>query len=456
MAHQRRSFICSGCGTEAPKWSGQCADCGQWNTLTEAGDKITNRGNSLKMLIPSPAPRIYDAAEVQTTAQMYRPTGIVEFDRVLGGGLVSGAAVLIGGDPGIGKSTLLLQVVASAHHNTGLRTLYVTGEESLQQILQRAKRLSIKPEGLKLLSETQIEPILHLLEQERPDIVVIDSIQTLFSERVQSTPGSVAQVRDCASSLVYYAKHRNTTMLIVGHVTKEGALAGPRILEHMVDTVLYFENEADRRFRIIRSVKNRFGAANEIGIFAMSGAGLKTVRNPSALFLSRAPESAPGSVITVIREGTRFLLIDIQTLLDSSGARPARRVTVGLDSQRLVMLLAVLNRHVGSVTHDHDVFVNAVGGVRITETAADLAVIAAVRSSLNNVPIARDTIVFGEIGLAGEVRPVAFGEERIREAAKHGLRSAIVPIANQPRETIPKIKVIGVTRVEEALISLSV
>ena len=403
---------------------------------------------------PADPAMVCDFDSTQPCQAIRQATGLGEFDRVLGGGLVPGTAVLIGGDPGIGKSTLLLQVVASAYHHSGLRSLYVAGEESLQQVQLRAHRLGIQPQGLRWLGETQIETILPLLADEQPAIVVIDSIQTLFSERVQSAPGSVAQVRDCAASLVYYAKHGNTVMLIVGHVTKDGTLAGPRVLEHMVDTVLYFESEADRRFRVIRSIKNRYGAANEIGIFAMSATGLKAVRNPSALFLSHATVPTPGSAVTVIREGTRLLLIEIQALLDKGSADFVRRVTVGLDAQRLAMLLAVLHRHAGSATHGHDVFLNAVGGVRITETAADLAVIAALRSSLHNAALPRSTVVFGEIGLAGEVRPVAYGEERIREAAKHGMSVAVVPLANQPRTPIADIDIIAVSKVTEALAAL--
>ena len=454
----RRLFVCSECGCEAAQWRGQCVDCNAWNTLTETVvpyNSATASGSASRSApaFASPA-KVYDFDSIQPSATLYQATALGEFDRVLGGGLVPGTTVLIGGEPGIGKSTLLLQVAASAYQHNGLRTLYVGGEESLQQVNLRADRLGIKMQGMRWLGETQIEMVLPLLAQEQPAIVVIDSIQTLFSEAIQSAPGSVSQVRDCAASLVYYAKRNATTMLIVGHVTKGGVLAGPRVLEHMVDTVLYFESEADRRFRVIRSIKNRYGEANEIGIFAMSATGLKAVRNPSALFLSRTTEPTPGSVITVTREGTRLLLIEIQALLDKGPPDSTRRVTVGLDAQRLAMLLAVLHRHASSSTHSHDVFLNAVGGVRITETSADLAIIVALRSSLYNIPLPRSIVVFGEIGLAGEVRPIPYGEERIREAVKHGMSVAVVPFANQPHKPIPGIDIIAVKRVTEALAAL--
>jgi DNA repair protein RadA/Sms len=377
------------------------------------------------------------------------PTGIEEFDRVLGGGLVQGAVVLIGGDPGIGKSTLLLQVLA--HLSKQQNTLYVSGEESAQQIALRAKRLSLDARNLRLLPEIQLEKIQAAIATDKPDVVVIDSIQTVYSEQLTSAPGSVAQVRECAAQLTRIAKASNITMILVGHVTKEGALAGPRVLEHIVDTVLYFEGDTHSSFRLIRAFKNRFGAVNELGVFAMTEKGLREVSNPSALFLSQHGEQVAGSCVMVTQEGTRPLLVEIQALLDEAHSPNVRRLSLGLEQNRLAMLLAVLHRHAGIACYDQDVFINAVGGVKITEPGADLAVILAMVSSLRNKPLPEKLVVFGEVGLAGEVRPVQRGQERLREAAKLGFTQAIIPKANAPRQKIAGIEIIAVDRVEDAV-----
>lgn len=377
------------------------------------------------------------------------PTGIGEFDRVLGGGMVAGSVVLIGGDPGIGKSTLLLQTLAAL----GLRytTLYVSGEESPQQISLRAHRLKLPTDSMRLLPETRVEGIIDTALKERPQVLVIDSIQTIFTEQLTSAPGSVAQVRESAAQLVRYAKQSGCAMFIVGHVTKDGQLAGPRVLEHMVDTVLYFEGDSGSRYRVIRAFKNRFGAVNELGVFAMTELGLKEVSNPSAIFLSRHEQVVSGSVVMVTVEGSRPMLIEVQALVDESHLNNPRRVTVGLEHNRLAMLLAVLHRHGGIATHDQDVFVNVVGGVRVTETGADLAVLLSVLSSLRNRPMPERMVVFGEVGLAGEIRPVPNGQDRLKEAAKHGFTKAIVPAANMSRRSIDGLEVIGVHRLDEAL-----
>jgi len=380
------------------------------------------------------------------------PTGITEFDRVLGGGLVTGSVVLIGGDPGIGKSTLLLQ--AAGGQPADRTVMYVTGEESLQQIAMRARRLEVDTAELTVLAETCVEHLLQALQDEKPACVVIDSVQTMYSEAVTSAPGSVSQLREAASQLVRFAKTTGTTVLLVGHVTKEGNIAGPRVLEHMVDAVLYFESESDSRYRILRAIKNRFGAANELGIFAMTENGMREVKNPSAIFLSRHPEAVAGSVVTVSREGSRPLLIEVQALADQSGAGAARRLALGLDQNRLSMLLATLNRHAGVSAYDFDVFINVVGGVRISETSADLAALAATVSSLRDRPVPQTTVVFGEVGLAGEIRPVAFGEERLQEAAKRGFTHAVVPRGNLPKKPIPGIQLVGADYLRGALEAL--
>ena len=389
---------------------------------------------------------------VATAEAARMPTGSGEFDRVLGGGLVSGSVTLIGGDPGIGKSTLLLQAAAGLAHTTAV--LYATGEESLRQVGLRAKRLGLGDAPLGLLAETNVETVIEAARERQARVLVVDSIQTMGTEEVESSPGSVSQLRESAARFVQYAKHTGTAVLLIGHVTKEGVIAGPRVLEHLVDTVLYFESDAGSRFRIIRAVKNRFGAANEIGVFAMEEGGLREVKNPSAIFLSRHPVPVAGSIVTVAREGTRPLLIEVQALVDEARAQNTRRVAVGFEGNRLALLLAVLHRHGGVALGAHDVFINVVGGVHLGETAADLPAVLAAVSSLDNWPLAQDLVSFGELGLAGEVRPVPFGEERLREAAKHGFRRAIVPQANVPRKAIEGLHVIGVDRLSEALDAL--
>ena len=393
---------------------------------------------------------VREASEIAAEPVAHRPTGLGELDRVLGGGLVAGGVTLIGGDPGIGKSTLLLQVMARTAAG-GTPALYVTGEESLGQVVLRAGRLGLEVQGLQLLAETRVEQILALVAQHRPAALVVDSIQTLYTNALTSAPGSVSQVRETAAQLVRYAKDREVALFLVGHVTKEGSLAGPRVLEHMVDTVLYFEPEANQRYRVIRAVKNRFGAANELGIFAMTDRGLREVANPSAIFLARRAEVVPGSTVMVTREGTRPLLVEIQALVDDGQLANPRRVTVGLDSTRLSMLLAVLHRHVGTSTQQLDVYVNAVGGVRITETGADLPLLAAVVSSLRDRPVDRGLVLFAEVGLAGEIRPVPNGEERLREAAKHGFTRAVVAAGNAPRRGVEGLEIRSVKRLAEAL-----
>lgn len=388
-------------------------------------------------------------AEVTLHDEVRFSSGLKELDRVLGGGLIMGSAILAGGDPGIGKSTLLLQALASL--SLQMKVLYVTGEESLQQVTLRARRLGLPQERLWLLANTQVEQIIQFAEQEKPRVIVIDSIQTMHTDALQSAPGSVGQVRESAARLVTYAKHAGTTLFLVGHVTKEGTLAGPRVLEHMVDTVLYFEGEQDQRYRVIRAVKNRFGAVNELGIFAMSDKGLREVNHPSALFLSRHPQPVSGSVIMCTREGTRPLLAEVQALVDQCYSNNPRRICVGLDTQRLPMLLAVLHRHCGISSYDQDIFVNVVGGIRILEPAADLPILFAILSSLRNQPIPNDLLIFGELGLAGEIRPVSGGQERLKEAAKHGFKKAIVPHANAPKKNAEEIEITPVSHLQEAI-----
>jgi DNA repair protein RadA/Sms len=447
MAKAKTIYTCGACGSQQPKWQGQCPDCGAWNSLTEA----------VAPAAPGRAQRAQYTGRVDLTrldrvsvAKVERiATGLGEFDRVLGGGLVPGGVVLIGGDPGIGKSTLLLH--ALAHLAPRLTTCYVTGEESLDQIALRAQRLGVGEVPLELLAETCVEAIVdRVAAHDRLGVLAIDSIQTLFSESLQSAPGSVSQVRESAAQLTRFAKSRNVATLLIGHVTKEGTLAGPRVLEHMVDTVLYFESDVGSRFRIVRAVKNRFGAANEMGFFVMAEDGFREVKNPSAIFLARHPAPVPGSCTLVTREGTRPVLVEVQALVDRSQAGSPRRLAQGLDGQRLGMLLAVLHRHCGFVLGDSDVFANIVGGLRVGETAADLAVALAVVSSLTERPVPADLAVFGEVGLTGEVRPVPFGEERLIEAEKHGFKRAVVPRANVPRRAL-SLEVIAVDRLADAL-----
>jgi len=453
MAKAKTIYSCTECGGQTAKWQGQCPHCMEWNTLVESVAEVavakgTNRFNAL-----AASGGVQLLSEVAAEEVPRTPTGIAEFDRVLGGGLVPGAVVLIGGDPGIGKSTLLLQVLA--HLSGTLNTLYVSGEESAQQIALRAKRLGLDARGLRLLPEIQLERIQATIsakgQHDKPDVVVIDSIQTVYSEQLTSAPGSVAQVRECAAQLTRIAKSQNITIILVGHVTKEGALAGPRVLEHIVDTVLYFEGDTHSSFRLIRAFKNRFGAVNELGVFAMTEKGLREVSNPSAMFLSQHGQQVAGSCVMVTQEGTRPLLVEIQALLDEAHSPNVKRLSLGLEQNRLAMLLAVLHRHAGIACFDQDVFINAVGGVKITEPGADLAVILAMVSSLRNQPLPEKLVVFGEVGLAGEVRPVQRGQERLREAAKLGFTSAIIPKANAPRQPIPGMEIIAVERVEQAV-----
>ena len=451
MATAKTIYSCTECGGQVAKWQGQCPHCQAWNTLVESVAEVAGKHRYSALTATS---KVQTLAEVDAIDIPRIPTGIVEFDRVLGGGLVSGGVVLIGGDPGIGKSTLLLQ--ALAHLATHKKVLYVSGEESVQQIALRAKRLaldvaSLATHSLHLLAEIQLDKIQAVIAQEKPAVVVIDSIQTVYSEQLTSAPGSVAQVRECAAQLTRLAKSTATTMILVGHVTKEGTLAGPRVLEHIVDTVLYFEGDTHSSFRMIRAFKNRFGAVNELGVFAMTEKGLREVSNPSALFLSQHGAQVAGSCVMVTQEGTRPLLVEIQALLDESHSPMPRRLTLGLEQNRLAMLLAVLHRHAGIACFDQDVFINAVGGVKITEPGADLPVLLAIVSSLRNKPLPEKMIVFGEVGLAGEVRPVQRGQERLREAAKLGFILAIIPKANKPKQKIAGMEVIAVERVEEAV-----
>lgn len=446
MAKSKELFVCDQCGGESLKWQGQCPACGAWNSLMRfnVGRHAPQKASLVAGSVTSK--RIDDISEVQESRIS---TGMEELDRVLGGGLVAGSVILLGGDPGIGKSTLLLQ--AADQLSQGVTTLYATGEESLHQVSLRAKRLGAGAKALNLLAETNVENVLAEARRLQCKVLVIDSIQTMFVDAVESSPGSASQVRESAAQLVRHAKEQGTAVLIIGHVTKEGAIAGPRILEHMVDTVLYFESDAGSRFRLIRAVKNRFGAANEVGVFAMAEQGLKEVKNPSAIFLSQHAQPIAGSAVLVAREGSRPMLIEVQALVDEGQGMNPRRVAVGYEQNRLAMLLAILHRHGGIATQGQDVFVNVVGGVRIAETAADLAVVLAAASSLRDRPLASALVCFGEIGLAGEIRPVPYGEERLREAAKHGFKRAIVPAANAPRRDFNELEVIAVERLPDAL-----
>ncbi len=454
MAREKINYTCNQCGAQSPKWAGQCADCGAWNSMSEVvATKSATHPRFSNYSGDASGSQLQCLADVACTDQERIGSGLLELDRVLGGGLVPGSVTLIGGDPGIGKSTLLLQslTVLSAR----MPTLYVTGEESKQQVSMRAHRLGLPGDDLQLLTETSIERMLTIAAREKPKILAVDSIQTVFTDALQSAPGSVGQVRESAAQLVRYAKQTDTSLFLVGHVTKEGTLAGPRVLEHMVDTVLYFEGESSSRYRVIRAIKNRFGAVNELGVFAMTEKGLREVSNPSAIFLSRHDEAVPGSVILVTWEGTRPLLVEVQALVDESHAANPRRVTLGLEQNRLAMLLAVLHRHAGIAMYDQDVFANVVGGVRVSETASDLPVLLAILSSFRNQNLPQDLVCFGEVGLAGEIRPVPNGQERMREAAKHGFKKAIVPAANvNKKERIEGMEIIPVHRLGEAIDSL--
>lgn len=459
MAKSKSSYICQQCGTNFGKWAGQCSECGSWNSLVEAPTvamphhKSTNKKTNNNYA--GEKSNVIPLNAVQLSLDTRLSTGIGEFDRVLGGGLVAGSVVLIGGDPGIGKSTILLQTAIYMAENTSLAgsALYVTGEESLSQVAMRAQRLGLPNHRLKVLAETNVDNICQALSQEQPAIAVIDSIQTLFTDAIQSAPGGVSQIRETAAILTRYAKQTGTALFLVGHVTKEGSLAGPRVLEHMVDTVLYFEGQSDSRFRMIRAVKNRFGAVNELGIFAMTDTGLKEVANPSAIFLSRYEKPIAGSVVMISREGTRPLLVEVQALVDNTQGQP-RRMAIGLDYQRLAMLLAVMHRHGGIHTSGQDVYVNVVGGVKVLETGSDLAVLLACASSIKEKPLPYTLAVFGEVGLSGEIRPVPNGQERLKEAIKHGFTHAIVPKANAPKshlEQFSELHIIAVERLEDAI-----
>jgi DNA repair protein RadA/Sms len=451
MAKSRTSFVCSDCGSVASRWTGQCGDCKAWNTMSEqvetAGLNRMSQTPGAHKSLAQTAP-VLSLADIEAIDVPRFGTGIEEFDRVLGGGLVAGGVVLIGGDPGIGKSTLLLQALANLASTRN--TLYVSGEESGAQIALRAKRLQVEAKDLKLQAEIQLEKILGTLADLKPEVAVIDSIQTMYSDALTSAPGSVSQVRECAAQLTRVAKQTGITIILVGHVTKEGALAGPRVLEHIVDTVLYFEGDTQSSFRLVRAIKNRFGAVNELGVFAMTEKGLKGVSNPSALFLSQHDSQVPGSCVMVTQEGTRPLLVEIQALVDTSHLPNARRLSVGLEQNRLAMLLAVLHRHAGIAAFDQDVFINAVGGVKIAEPAADLAVLLAINSSMRSKPLPRGLVVFGEVGLAGEIRPAPRGQERLREAAKLGFSIAMIPKSNVPKQKIEGMTIVAVERIDEA------
>ncbi|KQQ89132.1 DNA repair protein RadA [Massilia sp. Leaf139] len=455
MAKAKTQFVCSECGSVTSRWTGQCADCKAWNTMVEQTvdtggvNRMSQTVNHKALAQTAP---VLSLADIEAVDVPRFGTGIEEFDRVLGGGLVAGGVVLIGGDPGIGKSTLLLQALANLAATRS--TLYVSGEESGAQIALRARRLQVEAKDLKLQAEIQLEKILGTLADLKPEVAVIDSIQTLYSDALTAAPGSVSQVRECAAQLTRVAKQTGVTIILVGHVTKEGALAGPRVLEHIVDTVLYFEGDTQSSFRLVRAIKNRFGAVNELGVFAMTEKGLKGVSNPSALFLSQHDNQVPGSCVMVTQEGTRPLLVEIQALVDASHLPNARRLSVGLEQNRLAMLLAVLHRHAGIAAFDQDVFINAVGGVKIAEPAADLAVLLAINSSMRNKALPRGLVVFGEVGLAGEIRPAPRGQERLKEAAKLGFSIALIPKGNTPKGKIEGMNIIAVERIDQAFTKL--
>ncbi|MEP7704226.1 DNA repair protein RadA [Paraglaciecola sp. 25GB23A] len=454
MAKRKTSFVCSDCGAEFPRWQGQCSDCQAWNTITEfvvsaAKTAAVRQGGGYS---GQTLAQVENLQDIDLHALPRISSGFKELDRVLGGGIVPGSAMLIGGSPGAGKSTLLLQVMCLMA--AGRTALYVTGEESLQQVAMRAERLGLAKDKLKLLAETNIDTICELAMQHKPDIMVIDSIQVMQVADVQSAPGSVSQVRESAAYLTRFAKQHHIAMFLVGHVTKDGSLAGPKVLEHCIDCSMMLEGESDSRYRTLRSQKNRFGAVNELGVFAMTERGLREVSNPSAIFLSRGEEQSPGSIVMVVWEGTRPLLVEIQALVDYSQMANPRRIAVGLDQNRLAMLLAVLHRHGNVQMNDQDVFANVVGGVKVNETSADLALLLSIVSSFRNKPLDKELIAFGEVGLAGEIRPVPNGTERISEAAKHGFKRAIVPKANVPKQKIAGIEIVGVARLSEALEAL--
>ena len=453
MAKQKIAFVCNDCGADLSKWQGQCPECGQWNTIQEI--KLGKVGASR---VSSTAGYAGASSEITTLGainledQPRFSSGVGEFDRVLGGGLVPGSAILVGGHPGAGKSTLLLQTMCYLSHQ--MDSLYVTGEESLQQVALRAKRLGLVAEKLKMYSETRLEAIELIVQQIRPRVLVVDSIQVMSTDSIESAPGSVSQVRECAARLTRLAKQTGMVLFLVGHVTKEGAIAGPKVLEHMIDCSIMLEGASDTRYRTLRGIKNRFGAVNELGVFAMLEKGLVEVKNPSAIFLSRGDDPMPGSVVTILWEGTRPLLVELQALVDESQGNYPKRVSLGLDQNRLSMLLAVLHRHGGIHLGDQDVFVNLVGGVKTSETSTDLATIASIMSSLRSRALPNDTVIFGELGLSGEVRPVPSGQERIQEALKHGFKRALVPIGNKPRQVLSGMEVVLIKTLPDLLDAL--
>src|SRR5690554_117136 len=446
----KTAFVCTECGADSPRWEGRCPQCQEWNTLQEivlepaTSSAAVNRYESLAGASP-----VQSLSDIQAREIPRQPTGLSELDRALGGGLVDGGVILIGGDPGVGKSTLLLQAMSALA--SVVPVLYVTGEESAEQVALRARRLDLPTLGVDLLAEIQLEHITQTLLERKPKVAVIDSIQTLYSSQLTAAPGSVSQVRECAAQLTRLAKQHGIAMVLIGHVTKDGSLAGPRVLEHIVDTVLYFEGDSQSSYRLVRAFKNRFGAVNELGVFAMTDKGLRGVTNPSALFLSRHQQQVAGSCVMATQEGTRPLLVEIQALVDAAHVPNPRRLTVGLEGTRLAMLLAVLHRHAGVATFDQDVFVNAVGGVKITQPAADLPVLLAIMSSLRDRPLPAGMVAFGEVGLAGEIRPAARGQERLKEAAKLGFSTALIPKANAPRQPIEGLEIIPVDRIEAAM-----
>jgi DNA repair protein RadA/Sms len=450
MAKAKVAFVCAECGAEHTKWQGQCSECHAWNTLKEFKLSPAAKASAKSAGYAGASnSRVCSVGEIELSDIPRFSTGMSELDRVLGGGIVTGSVVLIGGDPGVGKSSILLQVMCGL--SLDFPVLYVTGEESLQQVVMRAKRMQLPEHRLRLLAETDVEQIMNFGLQESPKVMVVDSIQTMQVSELGTAAGGVTQVRESAAYLTRFAKQNQIAVFLVGHVTKTGEVAGPRVLEHIVDTVLYLEGQSDSRFRTLRAIKNRFGAVNELGVFAMTELGLKQVKNPSAIFLSRAAEPAPGSVVMVIWEGTRPLLVEVQALVDQSPYGNPRRVSVGIDSNRIAMLLAVMHRHSGIQAADQDVYVNVVGGIKVTETSADLALLVAILSSMRNKPLPQDLVVFGEVGLAGEIRPVPSGQERLFEAAKHGFKRAIVPLTNCPKGGIPGIEILGVTTLAQAL-----
>ena len=439
-------YQCQACGHTFNKWSGQCPECAAWNTLEETrAIQTSGKVRSIKTIASS---HVVPLSEVDTVSEPRILSNLGELDRVLGGGIVNGSVVLLGGSPGIGKSTLLIQMLAALEQ---YQTLYISGEESAQQISLRAERLALNKDNIRLLSSVSLEEILATLQAMKPKLVIVDSIQTLASEQLNSAAGSVSQVRECAGQLVQFAKNTNTTLFVVGHITKEGTLAGPRVLEHMVDTVLYFEGDSSERFRLLRATKNRFGAVNELGVFVMQETGLKGVKNPSALFLSHHQSPTAGSVVMVTREGTRPLMVEVQALVDDNPSNNPRRLAQGIEQNRLSMLLAVMNRHGGISLHNDDVFINVVGGVRVQEPAVDLPILLATLSSFRNFILPRELVMFGEVGLAGEIRPVPNGQERLREASKHGFKQAIIPAANKPKESVEDLEIIPVARLSDAI-----